>query len=111
MDVLHAAIALYLRKQRLPDQSFHCTRCHTIVHGGQGLYHLDELRQARECAYCYGASSHRAALGLAGDSAANVPSTLPLCKHCGTPITIEIAPDFRAILLSERVCADCYQPF
>lgn len=111
MDVLHATIALYLRRQRLPDESFRCARCNTIVHGGQGLYHLDELRRAGECAYCYGASSHRAALGLAVDNARRTPAALPLCKHCGTPITAEIAPDLRTILLFERVCADCRQPF
>ena len=85
MDNLHATIALYLRQKRLPDRTFRCTRCNTIVRGGQGLYHLEELRLAGECAYCHGPSIHRAALGLAGNGVALARSQ-PLCKHCGLAI-------------------------
>lgn len=110
MDNLHATIALYLRQKRLPDRTFRCTRCNTIVRGGQGLYHLEELRLAGECAYCHGPSIHRAALGLAGNGVALARSQ-PLCKHCGLAIGGALPAELLPILLSERICADCRQPF
>jgi hypothetical protein len=110
MDILHTSIAHFLRTKRLPDRTFRCTRCNTIVRGGQGLYHLEELRLAGECAYCHGPSTHRAALGLAGESAV-LPRPQPLCKHCGDAIGETPSPELLTVLLSERVCADCHQPF
>lgn len=80
------------------------------MRGGQGLYHLEELWLADECAYCHGPSTHRAASGLAGEGAVR-PRPQPLCKHCGLAIGEALSPELLPILLSERVCADCHQPF